>query len=148
MVNFGPLTADICCPVWPANFNGFRVLASLLQRRHSPEANQTARCLAVSWAAALYIYIFGGSCSLTEFRYVQNSLCVHVLRSAILAALLHGNPAVGSDKLCGVLQGMELRNFGGGRNLYLAGRPSRWASMHILVMAALCNRGGHNIFAL
>ena len=33
MVNFGPLTAEICWPVWrtPANFNGFRVLAALLR---------------------------------------------------------------------------------------------------------------------
>jgi len=32
MVNFGPLTAEICSGVWitPANFNGFRVLAALL----------------------------------------------------------------------------------------------------------------------
>jgi len=31
MVNFGLLTAEICCRVWgtPANFNGFRVLAAL-----------------------------------------------------------------------------------------------------------------------
>jgi len=28
-----------------------------------------------------------------------------------------------------------------GRHLYSAGRPSRWAFAHILVMAALCNRG-------
>jgi len=43
MVNIGPLAAEICWRVWgtPANFNGFRVLAALLQRRHSPEANQT-----------------------------------------------------------------------------------------------------------
>jgi len=34
MANFGPLTAEIGLPVWgtPSNFNGFRVLASLLQR--------------------------------------------------------------------------------------------------------------------
>jgi len=33
MANFGPLTAEIGLPVWgtPANFNRFRVLASLLQ---------------------------------------------------------------------------------------------------------------------
>jgi len=33
MVNFGPLTAEICWLVWgtPANFNGFLVLAALLQ---------------------------------------------------------------------------------------------------------------------
>jgi len=32
MVNFSPLTAEICWRVWgiPANFNGVRVLASLL----------------------------------------------------------------------------------------------------------------------
>jgi len=32
MVNFGPLVAEIGCPVWgtPANFNGFRILAALL----------------------------------------------------------------------------------------------------------------------
>ena len=43
MVNFGVLAAEIDWRVWgtPANFNGFRVLASLLQRRRSVEANQT-----------------------------------------------------------------------------------------------------------
>jgi len=59
--NFGPLTAEISSGVWgtPANFNGFRVLPSLLQRRRSPEANQTARCLAVSWTGTLYIHFRG-----------------------------------------------------------------------------------------
>jgi len=35
MVNFGPLAAEIDWRVWvtSANFNGFRVLASLLHRR-------------------------------------------------------------------------------------------------------------------
>jgi len=33
-----------------------------------------------------------------------------------------------SVKLCGVVQGMELRNFRRGRYLYSAGRPSRWAT--------------------
>ena len=43
MVNFSLLTAEISWRVWgtPADFNGFRVLASLLQRRRSTEANQT-----------------------------------------------------------------------------------------------------------
>jgi len=43
MVNFSLLAAEIVSLVWgtPANFNGFRVLASLLQRRRSTEANQT-----------------------------------------------------------------------------------------------------------
>jgi len=39
MVNFCPLTADICWRVWgtPANFNGFRVLASVTARHSSSE---------------------------------------------------------------------------------------------------------------
>jgi len=43
MVSFGTLAAEIGSGVWgtPENFNGFRVLASLLQRRRSAEANQT-----------------------------------------------------------------------------------------------------------
>jgi len=56
-----------------------------------------ARCLAVSWAGIHYIlvYIFGGYCPVTEFCQVQNSLCVQVLRSPILTALLHGIRVVG-----------------------------------------------------
>jgi len=46
-----------------------------------------------------YIYIFGGSCPVTEFCQVQNSFCVQVLRSPILAALLYvGTQAVGVSK--------------------------------------------------
>jgi len=43
MANFSQLTAEIRLPVWgtPANFNGFRILPLLLQRRRSPKANQT-----------------------------------------------------------------------------------------------------------
>jgi len=43
MVNLSPLTAEIRWRIWgtPANFNEFRVLASLLQRRRSTEVNQT-----------------------------------------------------------------------------------------------------------
>jgi len=36
-----------------------------------------------------------GLLSLAEFCQVQNALCVHVLRSPILAALLHDTPAAG-----------------------------------------------------
>jgi len=108
-VNVGPLTAEIGSGVWvnPANFNGFRVLASLLHQRRSPEANQTLHDLWPSRGLVHHIYIFGGSCPLTEFCHVQNSLCVQVLRSPILAALLHGTPTARSAKLCGVVQGME-----------------------------------------
>jgi len=95
MVNFIPLTAEIGSLVWgtPANFNRFRVLASLLRRRRSPQTNQTLHDVCPT--PVHYTYIFRGSCLMTEFCRVQNSLCVHVLRSPILAALLHGTPAAG-----------------------------------------------------
>ena len=55
MANVGPLMAENGLPVWgtPAHFNGFHVLASLLQRRRSPDTNQT---LHISWAATLYTF--------------------------------------------------------------------------------------------
>ena len=97
MVNFGLLTAAIGSGVWgtPANFNGFRVLAALPQRRRSQEANQSLHDVWPSPALVHYIYILGGSCALKEFRNVQNSLKVQVLSYPILAALLHGNRAAG-----------------------------------------------------
>ena len=97
MVNFGALTAEICWWVWdtPANFNEVRILASLLHRCCSTEGNQTLHYIWPSPGLVYYIYIFGGSCLLMEFCHVQNSLCIQVLRSPILAALLHGTRAVG-----------------------------------------------------
>ena len=97
MANFGPLGAVIGLRIWgtPANFNGFCVLASLLHRHCSPEANQSLHDVWPSLGLVHYIYIFGGSCPLTEFCQVQNSLCVQVLHSPILAALLHGSRAAG-----------------------------------------------------
>jgi len=110
MDDFGPLTAEICWRVWvtPTNFTGFRVLASLLQRRRSPEANQTVHDVWPSLALVQvhYIYIVGDSCPLTEFCLVQNSLCVQVLRSPILAALVHRNPAAGQSLRRGTKNGI------------------------------------------
>jgi len=65
MVNFGPLAAENGLPVWgtPANFNGFRVLSSLLHRHHSTDANQTLHDVWPSPGLVHYIYIFGGSCT-------------------------------------------------------------------------------------
>ena len=93
----GPLTAKLCWRVWgtPAKFNGFRALPSLLQRCRSPEANQSLYDVWPSPGLVNYMYIFGGSCPLTEFCPVQYSLYVPVLRSSILATLLHGTPAAG-----------------------------------------------------
>jgi len=56
-----------------------------------------ARCLDVSWAGTLYIY-FRGLLPLMEFCPVQYSLYVQLLRSFILAALLHGTPGAGGSQ--------------------------------------------------
>jgi len=65
MANFGPLTAVIGWRVWgtPTNFNGFHVLASLLQRNCSLEANQTLHDLWPSPALVHYTmsYTFSGA---------------------------------------------------------------------------------------
>jgi len=61
MVNFGPLAAEIGSLLWgnPAKFNGFYVLASLLQRRRSTEANQTLHDV---WPSpGLVHYTFSGA---------------------------------------------------------------------------------------
>jgi len=57
MVNFGPLVAEIRLLVWgtPANFSGFCVLASLLQRRRSTEVNQTLHYVWLSPGLVHYI---------------------------------------------------------------------------------------------
>jgi len=101
IVSFGALAAEIDWRVWgtPANFKGFRVLASLLQQRRSTEANQTLHDVWPSPGLVDYLYIFGGCCPVTEFCQVQNSLCVlQVLHSPILSSLLHGTRVVGASQ--------------------------------------------------
>jgi len=55
MVNFGPLAAEMGLLVWgtPANFNGFRVLAALLQLRRSTKP--TKLCTMFDRLLAWYI---------------------------------------------------------------------------------------------
>jgi len=130
-ISAGPLPAKIGLPVrgTPANFNGFRVLPSLLQRCRSLEANQTLHNIWPSPDLLCYIYNLGDSCPLTEFFPVQNSLYVEFFALSYCTALQQR----ASAKLCGVVQGMKLRNFRRGRHLYSAGRPSRWALAHIRI---------------
>jgi len=164
MVNFDPLTAEIRWRVWGTQqiLMGFtswlHYCSDVAHRRSTKLCTIFSRLL----GSTLYIH-FGGLCPLMEFCQVQNSVCIQVLRSRILASLLHGTRAAGT-KLSGVVQGMELRNFCRGCHLYSAGRPSHWASAHILVdhvsdvykttlhntlfMTALRSRWGHYIFAL
>jgi len=96
MVNVGPLSAQIGWRVLGTqeNFNGFRVLASLLHGRCSTEVNQILHHVWPSPWLVYHIYILGGSCPLMEFYQVQNSLCIQVLHASILEALLHSTRAV------------------------------------------------------
>jgi len=81
MVNFSPLAAETGLPVWgtPANFNGFRVLPSLLHRRRSTEVNQNLQMFGrlMGWYT---IYTFSGGLAPNGILplQVQNSLSVQV----------------------------------------------------------------------
>jgi len=97
-VNFGPLTAEIGWRVWDTSnisagfISWLRYYTDVAQRRSTKLCTMFGRLL--GWYI-IYIYIFRGSCPLTEFCQVQNSLCIQVLHPPILAVLLHGTRAVG-----------------------------------------------------
>jgi len=100
---------------------------SLLQRRRSTEANQTLHDVWPSPARLHYVYIFGGCCPVTEFCQVQNSLCVlQVLRSPIGSVAARHSSSGREPKFAALSRG---------RHVYSAGRPSRWALAHILVLS-------------
>jgi len=123
MANFGPLTAEIDLPVWGTQqiSTGFARLAFITAATSLTGGQPNfARCLGVSWAGTLYIHFLGLLPPLTEFCPVQNSLSVQVLRSPILAALLHRIPAAGVSKTLrrGTRIGKFLRNFRRGLHLF------------------------------
>ena len=127
----GPLAAEIGPVVCGtlANFNGFRVLASLLQWRRSTEANQTLHDVWPLPELVDYIYTFGGCCPVTEFWQVQNSLCaLQVLRSPIGSVTARHSSSGREPNFAGLSTG---------RHLYWAGWPSRWALAHILALFLL-----------
>jgi len=103
MLNFGQLTAEICWWVCgtPADLTSFaswlHYCTDVAHRRRSMDVNQTLHDVWLSPALVYYLYIFGGSCPLTQFSQLQTSLCIQVFQSPILAALsvLHGTRAVG-----------------------------------------------------
>ena len=68
----------------PANFNGFHVLASLLQRNRLPEANQTLHDVWPSPGLAHCVCIFRGSCRWGNFATCKvHFASVQILRSPI-----------------------------------------------------------------
>ena len=96
--NFGPLTAEIGSV---REFGAFQQISTGLapwlhycsdvaHRRSTKVCTIFGRLL--GWYT---ICIHKGSCSVREFCQLQNLLCDRVLRSPILATLLHGTPAAG-----------------------------------------------------
>jgi len=109
MVNFGPLTAKISWRVLgtPANFNGFRALASLLHQQGQPNF---ARRLPISLAGTLYIHLWGllppnGIFLGTEFTAYESFVLLYWQHYCTVLEQW------ASAKFCGVVQRMELQNF-------------------------------------
>jgi len=149
VANFSPLTVEIGSGVLgtPANFNGFRILPLLLQRRRSLEANQICTMFGICWAGTLHIDFWGllpPDRILPSAKFTLHPSLAFFCWQRYCTALQQRPSAT----LCGIVQQMELRNFRRGCHLYSTGRPSRWALARILVMVALCNRADHYIFAL
>jgi len=106
MVNIGPLATEICWRVWgsPANFNGFRFLAALLQRRHSPEANQTLHYVWPLPELVDNVYIFGGCCPVMEFCHVRAKFTLRPPSLALCSWQRYCTPLEqwARAKLCGI----------------------------------------------
>jgi len=123
MANFSPLMAEIGLPVWgtPANFNRFSVLASLLQRRRSPQANDILHDLWPSPGLVHCVYIFGAFAPVGIWPRVKIHFASSSERQPNFVAWYTRN-------------GIAELSQRAPRHLYWAGRPSRWASAHILVV--------------
>jgi len=126
MMNFGALMAEIRWRVWgtPANFNGFRILASLLHRRRSTEVNQTLHYVWPSPGLVRYIYILVALAHNGILAGAKFTLCPSL-------ALSYSGSVTARHSSSG--HQANFAAFSRGRHLYSAGRPSRWASAHILV---------------
>ena len=120
MMNFGPLTAEICWRVWgiPANFNGLHVLAALLHGTLVVGVNQTA---ALNRGSHLYS---AGRPSRWALAHISSFNWF-----GVLAAVLHGTLVVGVSQTAA---------FNRGHHLYSAGRPSGWALAHISSYCRYC----------
>jgi len=133
----------------PANFNRFRVLASLLHRRLSTEVNKTLQDVRPSPVLVHRIYIFGGSYPLTEFCQLQNLLSVQLFRS-FMPTLLHGTRAAA------ISQTLWRGTRNGITELTQRAPPIfGWAAVTLgigpdssIIIAAVWIRAGHYIFVL
>jgi len=128
MVNFGSLTAEIGLPVWGTQqistdfVSCLRYCSDVARRRPAKLCTMFGRLLGwyTIYLTRCKIHLTFKSCVLLYWQHYCTAL--QEWASAIL---------------CGVVQGIELRNLRRGRHLYSTGRPSRSASAHILVTKIL-----------
>jgi len=86
MATFSPLMAEISSLVWstPANFNGFHILASLLHRCRSLQANQTMHdvvlnlCILSGLTKTFHIILNIILISLPQMFRLSNSVMCHL----------------------------------------------------------------------
>ena len=136
MVNFGPLTAEICWRVW------FGVPQHILMDFTSwlryctgvTERKSTKLCTMFGHLLGWYtIYTFWGLLAPDGILPAAKLTLRPSSVFSYIGTVTARHSSSGRQPNFGVVQGMELQNFRRGRHLYSAGRPSRWASAHILV---------------
>jgi len=115
----GPLTAEIGWRVWGtlANFNAFRVLASLLQRRRSMEVNQTLHYVWPSLGLVHYMHsreLLPPNGILPSVKFALRS----ILAFSCIGSVTARHSSSGRQP--------NFVAFSRGRHLHSAGRPSPW----------------------
>jgi len=129
MVNFSPLAAEIGLPCSLGHPSKFQLVSRLgfVTAQTSLNGGQPnfARCLAVSWAATLYIHFRGllrhnGVLPCAKFTFRPS------LTFSYIGSFTARHSSSGRQ--------LNFAVFSRGRHLYLAGRPSRWTSAHILFL--------------
>jgi len=118
MVNFGLLTAEIGWRVCLSQQISMGFASWLRYCTNVAHRWPTKSCTMLGRLLGWYtIYTFRGLLSPDGILPGATSLCIQVLRSPILAALLHGTRAAGVSQTLRHGQGMELQNFRRRRHL-------------------------------
>ena len=122
--------------VWdtPANFNGFRVLASLLHQSRSTEVNQTLHDVWPSPELVWYIYTFGGSCPdgiLPGAKFTLRPSLAFSYIGSVTAR--HSSSGVSQTLRRGTSNGITELSQRAPPVFGWMAWPSRWASAHIVV---------------
>ena len=135
MANFGSLAAEIGSGVWgtPTNFNGFRVLPSLLQRRRSSEANQTLHGVWPSHGRVHCIYIFGGSCPDRILPGAKFTLRPSPAFAYVDSVTARQSSSGRRPNFAASYKEWNYGTFAEGASYIRQGGHARWASAHILV---------------